>query len=382
MPNLLEFSPGIDLFTDRVAVVMQDRPVVGLSGWLLDAFAAAGHAGRHLQLVTPARTRITYQARTRLFAGADSRWVVQEPDGSGAYDGLSGLKLAWDGERYAPVRDGDGQAELSQTFITNELDVCPNLLIEARVRFQALDTTTVGRSAELLFQELTGAPPAGWGTEEPVSQPWGLESLTAFCRNRAPRGSWLTLVGARDDATPAATGSIEIHSHAAGIEEIVRLAVARPAGDQAAATDAAAIAGGLADRFDLISLLVMSGPAGLDTNVPPHLVGFPGPIGIGLGADILRSLGADSTTESGIALEGLTGTPVGSKSRPAGWYPIGNGEDQRDWNHVTALLRRIAEVDRQRRETTTPQTDLPPTAPGADLPTTAPDADMPMTPRT
>ena len=51
----------MDLVTDDVAVVMQDRPVVGLSAWLLDAAAAAEAEGRDVQLVTPPGVRITFR---------------------------------------------------------------------------------------------------------------------------------------------------------------------------------------------------------------------------------------------------------------------------------------------------------------------------------
>ena len=104
MPNALHFSPGVDLITDEVAVVMQDRPVVGLSAWLIDAAAAAEAEGRDVQLVTPPRVRITYPARTRLFSGRDARWVVN--DGGEAYDGLTGVQLSWDGKKFAPA-EGD-----------------------------------------------------------------------------------------------------------------------------------------------------------------------------------------------------------------------------------------------------------------------------------
>jgi uncharacterized protein DUF6177 len=345
MPNLLEFSPGVDLVTDRVAVVMQDRPLIGMSSWLIDAFAAAGNAGRHLQLVTRPHTRLSYQVRTRLFAGKDSRWVVREPDGDGTYDGLSGLRLAWDGDRFAPVLDDEGKPDLSPAFLSYDREARANLMVEARVRYQALDTTLVGRSAELLFRELTGAVPAGWGTEEPVSQRWNTQAVTAYCRNRAPRGSWLTVVGSPEGGVRRATGSIEVHSHRRGIEEIVRMAVAWPADEKPGAQDAAAVAGTLAAELDVVTLLAMTGPAAPDTSVPAHLLGFPAPLGIALGGDALRALGTDIET----TVEGLHGRPVGSRTRPAAWYPVGNGEDQRDWNQVAALANRVAAGERSSR---------------------------------
>ena len=312
MPNLLEFSPGVDLITDRVAVVMQDRPLIGMSSWLLDAFAAAGNAGRHLQLVTRPHTRLSYQVRTRLFAGKDSRWVVREPEGDGTYDGLSGLRLAWDGDRFAPVLDDDGNPDLSPSFLAYDLQARVNLMIEARVRYQALDTTMVGRSAELLFRELAGAPPAGWGTEEPVGQR-GITKRsrrTAATARRAAAGSPSS--ARREDGTRRATGSIEVYSHRRGIEEIVRMAVAWPADQSSASERVADVVGTVATELDLVTLLAMTGPAAPDTSVPAHLLGFPAPIGIALGGDALRALGTDIES----TVEGLHGVRSGPGPGP------------------------------------------------------------------
>ena len=63
MPNELTFSPGVDLITDKVAVVMQDRPVIGMSAWLSDALTsarsapvAAGSRLARVSRVSPLRT--------------------------------------------------------------------------------------------------------------------------------------------------------------------------------------------------------------------------------------------------------------------------------------------------------------------------------------
>ena len=69
MPNPVELSPAIDLRTDKVVVIMQDRPVVGMSAWLVDALAAAEAADLGVQLVTPATTRLTFAVRSTLFGG-------------------------------------------------------------------------------------------------------------------------------------------------------------------------------------------------------------------------------------------------------------------------------------------------------------------------
>ena len=77
MPNPVELSPAIDIRTDKVVVIMQDRPVVGMSAWLVDALAAAEAEGLGVQLVTPATTRLTFAVRTTLFSGRDSEYALE-----------------------------------------------------------------------------------------------------------------------------------------------------------------------------------------------------------------------------------------------------------------------------------------------------------------
>ena len=99
MPNALVFSPGVDLITDKVAVVMQDRPVIGMSAWLSDALTSAKVESRDVQLVTPKTSRLTWPVRSMLFNGRFSKWVVTGEDDE-YFDGLSGVRLKWDGEQF------------------------------------------------------------------------------------------------------------------------------------------------------------------------------------------------------------------------------------------------------------------------------------------
>lgn len=48
-PEPAAAQPAIDVLTERVAVVIQDRPVVAMTAWLSDAFRAAAEAGLGLQ---------------------------------------------------------------------------------------------------------------------------------------------------------------------------------------------------------------------------------------------------------------------------------------------------------------------------------------------
>ncbi|MEK8143320.1 DUF6177 family protein [Streptomyces sp. M10(2022)] len=52
-------QPAVDVLTDKVAVVIQDRPVVAMTAWLSDAFRAAADAELGLQIVSPAGTTLS-----------------------------------------------------------------------------------------------------------------------------------------------------------------------------------------------------------------------------------------------------------------------------------------------------------------------------------
>jgi hypothetical protein len=338
MPNPVELSPAIDLRTDKVVVIMQDRPVVGMSAWLVDALAAAEAADLGVQLVTPATTRLTFAVRTTLFSGRDSRWVVTEPNGEGAYDGLGGSKLKWDGQMFQAVAAGEqDKVDMSPTFVAVDLELPSQLLITARVRYQALETTVVGKAAEQLFKDLTGDEPAGWGTAEPVSQPWNVNQLTAYCRRRAPKPTWLSVVGGKDGLS--AMGAVEIHRRPAGLEEVINVAVATP--DGLPTPDAVqAIAERLANSFTLVSFFAQGAHGGTDTNAMPHWVGVPAPMAMAVGNDALRGEGmAKALDMTGVAE--ITPVKIGPTAAPVVWYPIGDGKNQLDWNIYSALLGRL-----------------------------------------
>jgi hypothetical protein len=339
MPNPVELSPAIDIRTDRVVVIMQDRPVVGMSAWMVDALAAAESQGLGLQLVTPATTQLTFNARATLFTGYESRWVVTEPNGEGAYDGQGGSKLQWDGQMFSAVAAGEqDKVDMSPTFTTVELELPWQLMITARVRYQALETTVVGKAAEQLFKDLTGAAPAGWGTAEPVTQPWNVGQLTAYCRRRAPKPTWLSLSGGKDGLSAA--GAVEIHRRPAGLEEVITMAVSTP--DGLPTPDAVRKVGErLANAFTLVSFFAQGARGnGTDTNAIPHWTGVPAPMAMAVGNEALQGTGAEKALDlAGVA--DITPVKIGPSGTPAVWYPIGDGKTQLDWNVYSALLGRL-----------------------------------------
>ncbi|TDO47878.1 hypothetical protein EV643_108192 [Kribbella sp. VKM Ac-2527] len=339
MPNPVELSPAIDLLTDKVVVIMQDRPVVGMSAWLVDALAAAEARDLGVQLVTPASTRLTFAVRTTLFSGRESRWVVTEPNGEGAYDGLGGTKLQWDGEMFSAVAAGEqDKVDMSPTFVAVDLELPWQLLVTARVRYQALESTVVCKAAEQLFTDLTGVAPAGWGTAEPVTQPWNVGQLTSYCRRRAPKPTWLSVAGGKGDRS--ASGSVEIHRRPAGLEEVITMAVATPDGLPTPA-DIQKVGENLADAFTLVSFFAQGGRGnGTDTNSMPHWVGVPAPMAMAVGNDALQGEGLAKALDVTDIAE-ITPVKIGPAASPVVWYPIGDGKSQLDWNIYSALLGRL-----------------------------------------
>jgi Family of unknown function (DUF6177) len=346
MPSPVEQSPAVDARTDKVVVIMQDRPVVSMSAWLADALGAADAAGLGLQLVTPVTTRLTFAVRSLLFHRVESRWVVTEPDGDGAYDGLSGVRLAWDGQAFAPVVDGEaGQLDLSPVFAAGGSDHPAQLLVTARVRHQPLDTTVVGIAAERVFTDLSGVAPAGWGTGEPVSQPWSPDRLSGFCRRRAPRPTWLAVAGGAGGRT--AVGSVEIHVRPAGLEEVVTVVVAMADG-LPGSDEIRSVCDRLADSFTLVSFFAQGAHGPADTNAIPHWVGVPAPIAMAIGAGGFTPGGRPASVEEAIDLVSgiadLETLRIGPGSAQGVWYQIGDGRNQLGWNTYSELLRRFADV--------------------------------------
>ncbi|MFF6782588.1 DUF6177 family protein [Streptomyces sp. NPDC012510] len=81
---------GIDVLTDKAAVVLHDRPLVAATTWLTDVVRTALETRRELHIVTPPGTRLALPTRTVL-ERMPSRWVVRDPERSVSPFSGSGL---------------------------------------------------------------------------------------------------------------------------------------------------------------------------------------------------------------------------------------------------------------------------------------------------
>ncbi|TGA88451.1 DUF6177 family protein, partial [Streptomyces sp. MZ04] len=172
--------PTVDVLTDSAAVVLHDRPVLALTTWLSDVLRTTTQSALSLQIVTPPHVRLSAPARTTL-ARNPNRWIIQDPT-DGYYDGLTGTVLRWQDGTFAPARTADGQAAMAEAFTTITPTDERQLIVAFRTEQPADEQLVLGRSLEAAWRRLTGAPPTGWGTAEPVNLPWSTRQLTDLAR--------------------------------------------------------------------------------------------------------------------------------------------------------------------------------------------------------
>ncbi|WP_406492960.1 DUF6177 family protein [Streptomyces sp. NBC_01604] len=336
-------QPAVDVLTDKVAVIIQDRPVVAMTAWLSDAFRAAANAELGLQIVTPAGTRLSPAVRGSL-PGWPSRWVVQD-ERDGYYDGLSGAVLEWNNGLFATVVPPDATREDPRTPVaatfkeglaakgdTGERQ----LAISFRTVHPADDRLVLGGAVEAVWREITGEPPAGWGTEEPANLPWSLRQLTDVAHERSPAPTWLVVVG-----TPERPGiaTVRIARTKGGVEEDVTMAFGYGPGEQPPTDAVQAAAEALATRHDLQSMLVQIRRARRDLSVPPHFEGPGVPFAFVLGAEEVRQLPGDRARRTPLA---ESPRELGPKTRPALYYPLpGDPSDLSGWQDFERLMRHL-----------------------------------------
>ncbi|WP_406190122.1 DUF6177 family protein [Streptomyces griseus] len=331
--------PAIDVLTGKVAVVIQDRPVVAMTAWLSDAFRAAAEAGLGLQIVSPAGTMLSPAVRDAL-GGWPSRWIVQD-ERDGYYDGLTGAVMRWQDGAFDPVLSPDATEDDPHTPVAAAYREVRDtgerqLGLTFRMVHPADERLVLGGGLETVWRELTGEPPAGWGTSEPATLPWSLGRLTDVAYERAPEPTWLVVVGSRSRPGIA---TVRITRTKAGVEEEVTLAFGYGAGEEPPLDALPAAAEALATRHHLQSMLVQLRKARRDVAVPPRFEGPGVPLAFVLGAEEVRAMPGDRARRTP-----LTEQPVrlGPRTRPALYYPLpGDPSDLAGWQEFERLMRHL-----------------------------------------
>ncbi|MFJ7334552.1 DUF6177 family protein [Streptomyces sp. NPDC101116] len=314
-------APAVDVLTGTTAVVIQDRPLIAMTSWLSDALRTTAASDRALQIVTPPTARLTLPTRTAL-RGLPNRWVVQDPE-HGYYDGLSGAVLHWKNGTFTPVHDEQGTARVAEAFAPAPGTGDRQLILTLRTRHPADENLVLGRALETAFRHLTGAPPAGWSTAEPINLPWSSRQLTDLARARAPRPTWLVAIG--DPGRPT-LATLRILRTPAGVEEDITLALGY-GGDETPPLDAIEeIATALDAEHGLVTLLTSLRAARRDLTVPPRLEAPPVPVAFTLGSDEVEAIGQ---SRAGHPPLGPMPTRLGPEGRPALHYVLSDGSGSR-----------------------------------------------------
>ncbi|MEU6686426.1 DUF6177 family protein [Streptomyces sp. NPDC046832] len=310
-------APAVDVLTDSTAVVIQDRPLIAMTSWLSDALRTTTATDRALQIVTPPTARLTLPTRTAL-RGLPNRWVVQDPE-HGYYDGLSGAVLHWKNGTFTPVQDEQGAARVAEAFTPAPDTGDRQLILTLRTCHPADENLVLGHALETAFRHLTGAPPAGWSTAEPINLPWCSRQLTDLARARAPRPTWLVAVG--PPGRPA-LATLRVLRTPAGVEENITLALGY-GGDETPPLDAIEeLATALDAEHGLVTLLTSLRSARRDLTVPPRLEAPPVPVAFTLGSDEAGTIGL---ARAGHPPLGPVPTRLGPEGKPALHYVLGDG---------------------------------------------------------
>jgi Family of unknown function (DUF6177) len=323
--------PAVDAVTDKVAVVVQDRPVVPLTAWLVDVASACARAKQGLQVLTSADARITFPLRTTL-SGQGRRWVVREPGDTGFFDGLSGVPLAWDGSSFAIAPEA-AEAGPSPTFARPVPGLGSHLLLDVKLLHGASSDLVLGDAVETLARVLCGGEPAGWGIAEPAVNPWDRAELTDLCRRRSPRSTWLMFTGSGERRF---IGGALVSRVTSGVKEEITFLAGHEPGEEPRLDRLEELAAGFADAGLLLSMTVQRTLGRTDLSYPARWCGAPAPVGLAVGAEGVREIGLDHALAAPAA-----GRPVGPERAPAVWYPLGDGRDPSAWPDFTALLKHL-----------------------------------------
>jgi hypothetical protein len=328
--------PAVDFLTDRVAVVMQDRPVVPLSSWLADVIRICAENGKGLQLITPGASRLTTALHTAL-DGPDTRWVVHTPDGH--HDGHSGRPLGWTGAAFEPL----DPPTLAPHFTTGPPPPAWHVTISLQVRHRASEGLVLGGALEQLITRITGHPPAGWGTAEPATQRWDRQSLTSLCRERAPRRTWLCVVGAASGGDGALVGGPVLATTVVSrppesvLETIRCTAVAAEPLEAGALTP---VVEELVAGYELRQLLVQQAPGQADVTHASHWTGLTTPLALLAGPEAIAGRAEKDLTGIGA----LATRRLGDRSRAAYWYELHTyGEDPaQGWSRLEQVVAHLS----------------------------------------
>jgi hypothetical protein len=322
--------PAVDVVTDQVAVVLQSRPVVPLTAWLVDAAAACARAGQGLQIVTPTDARITLPLRATL-SGPNCRWVVREPDDAGFFDGFSGVPLEWDGSAFVMVPER-AKTGPSRTFLRPEPDLGDHLVLDVKVLHPAALDLVLGGSIETLARALRDGDgePAGWGIAEPAINPWNRAELTELCQRRSPKSTWVMFTGS------GFIGGALVSRVTSGVKEEITFVAGYAPDEGPPLRRLEELAVTFAGEGILLSMSAQTVRGRTDLTYPARWCGAPALAGLAIGAEGVREIGLTHALTGPVA-----GRPIGPEHAPAVWYDLADRRDGDAWSAFGELMKHL-----------------------------------------
>jgi len=332
-------DPVTAAVTEHTAVVVEDRPLVSASPWLMEALALHARARRGVQIVTPPGARVT-RPMAELLTTPLVRWVVAE--GTGHRDGLSAEPLSWDPEYgFVSPRPGTRRAFPPRSEPDPDEDE-HQLLVSLKTTHPADADLELGAAVELLAEHLAGGPPALLGVNEPLSTEWDRAVLTRIARRRSPGPTWMAFSGAPGPVWAGGTrpfqGTMRTRRIPDGVRETVTFSVSFP-GEEAPPLDAVAeVASELVQDGCLHAMEVRRGRGPADLTRRPFLTGAMTPAAIALGMEPLERLGRSEMLNGPVPV-----TPLGPWLAPGAWYDLQDRQAQTPdpWYRMSLLLEQL-----------------------------------------
>ncbi|TDD85602.1 hypothetical protein E1293_10880 [Actinomadura darangshiensis] len=332
--------PAVDVITARSAVVVQNRALVPMSSWLIDAMARCAESGLSLQVLTPHDGRITLPLRMAL-GGSKMRWVVREP-GDGHYEGFTGLPLDWDGMEFVPAErartDGPSSTFLHGTGDEAGAVLGHHVIVDLRVVHDATAELELGAAVEGLAKALAGAAPVCWGTAEPALSRWDRAAITALCRRRTPRATWLVFTGGHGGTGPAFAGTVRVARVDSGVKEEITFVMSRPGGTLSPDTldTLAELAGQHASTTALSTLTAYWAPGRADLTHPARRLGHPTPVAMAIGPSGIAETGTRRVLSAPVRAQ-----LIGDPAEPGAWYRLTDGAPDTAWPTLRELIRHL-----------------------------------------
>ncbi|WP_157802786.1 DUF6177 family protein [Compostimonas suwonensis] len=299
--------PLVDEAGEGFVVSRSDAPLVGFGAGRAGLLVEAARAGVRVILLTPASSRLTF-AMLGFLELVGGVWVVEGSDG-GLRLGLSGQRIAALAAALAVPVD----AEVEVDALRSSPAAQNVLTVSMTVSHKPTVDTQLGRTTELIAEELASSRPSGWGVHEPAGLHWNTQNVTRFARQRMPRDSRL-VVAAENPA--ALSGLLTVQRSAKGVTETTKALVG--VGDEqqtwAAIEDRLPrLLGSLAERQFPLFGTVFLGRGESDLTTAARLPQPPFPVAMLLGPQAVRDLGIDTDA----ATERFGATVVGRRRIPS-----------------------------------------------------------------